>query len=60
LDERALMLRYAYIACHVHSVYWISCCPHADQILSKLPAPDKRSNSTGVDIYRPSYLAVYS
>jgi hypothetical protein len=36
-------------------MYWILCCPHADQILSKLPAPYKRFSWPGVDnALRPS------
>ena len=27
------------VECSSQSVYLISCCPHADQILPKLPAP---------------------
>jgi len=31
-----------------HFAHWISCCPHSDHILPKLPAPDQRFSMPNV------------
>jgi len=34
---------------NIHSVYWISCCPHAGQFLPKFPARNKRFGRSGLN-----------
>jgi hypothetical protein len=32
----------------LHFAHWMSCCPHADHILPKLPTPDKRFSTPDI------------
>ena len=54
LDECASMLCYAYL--FILCIEFQVVCMQTK--LPKLLAPDERSNRSGVDTYRPSYLTV--
>jgi hypothetical protein len=43
---QAILYTWLYVLLFTHSVYWVSCCSHADQILPTVPAPHERMSRT--------------